>query len=123
MKKLFSIIACALLTLALGFSLVACSTLSGTYSASGLLADKTYEFSGNNVKEITMFKSGSTTVEVNYTYKVGKDDQGNETITFTKVSKNSDGDTTTTETTYSFNRGKDNDGEYIVIDGTTYYKK
>ena len=120
MKKFVSAIAVALLTLALGFSLVACSTLSGTYSGSWRLANKTYKFSGNNVKEIITSKvDTSSRIEVNYTYKIDKDDLGNETITF--VSKNNDG--TTTEYTYPFNRGKDNDGEYIVIGGTTCYKK
>ena len=52
-----------------------------------------------------------------------KDENGKDTITFTKTSESKDGDKTEYNTALSFNKGSDNNGEYIEISGVKYYKK
>ena len=120
MKKVVSVIAIAMLTVMLCMSLTACGALSGTYTASGLLGDSTYTFSGNNCTY--EYKVGGLTYTSKSTYTVGKDENGNKTITFTKVEGN-ENDTTKYDTAYSLNEGKDDKGTYIEIGGVKYYKK
>ena len=80
-----------------------------------------YKFEGN--KATYTWTIGPITYTSVSTYSMGKDEDGKETITFTKTSESKDGDTTRYDTALSFNKGKDNNGEYIEIGGTKYYKK
>ena len=116
MKKFTSIVAVSLLTVMLALTMTACG-LSGTYENGGA----SYKFEGN--KATYTWTIGPITYTSVSTYSMGKDEDGKETITFTKTSESKDGDTTRYDTALSFNKGKDNNGEYIEIGGTKYYKK
>ena len=120
MKKVVSVLAIAMLTVMLCMSLTACGALAGTYTASGLLGDSSYTFSGNNCTY--EWKAGGITYTSKMTYTVGKDENGNKTITFTKV-ESADGDTTKYDTAYSLKEGTEEGKQYIEIGGTKYYKK
>ena len=117
MKKVLSVIAVAMLTVMLCMSLTACGALNGTYGDASGLVGVEYKFSGSNV-EVTYGVVGFTKTTKG-TYKTEKDSDGNNTITFTFE----DSDASKYQGTYSFNTGKDDNGEFIVIGGVTYYKK
>lgn len=111
MKKILSLV----LVLALCFGMVAvlssCAPM-GTYE--GTLG--TYEFKGSKYT----FESVSilnVKVTTEGTFKMGKNDDGVETITLTKNGE-------TDGTTYTFVSGSDSEnGSWIEIGGAKYYKK
>ncbi|MBO4572894.1 MAG: hypothetical protein J5762_03930 [Clostridia bacterium] len=117
MKKILTTVTAMALVAMLALSLAACSGLSGSYASSYC----TYTFSGD--KFTCVYTVGALSYTTEGTYKLGKDDSGNDTITFTKTSESKDGDKTEYNTALSFNKGSDNKGEYIEISGTKYYKK
>lgn len=77
MKKITKVLALVLALSMLCIVFASCgTTLSGTYTKDGLLADTTYKFSGDKVT----LSVGS--VSLNGTYEITKNDDGNQVITF-----------------------------------------
>ena len=117
MKKTLKITAIALSIITLMFVFASCAP-SGTYAAdAGELAGVKYKFSLGKVT-ITLSVLG---FEKDYegTYKMGKNDDGDETITFEFEDK----DASKYNTTSVYKSGKDDTGEFISLNGVKLYKK
>lgn len=114
MKKFVALMLVCLLTVGIALTLTSCG-LSGTYKDS--LGVTTYKFSGSKVT-LTV-KVGPVETSFNGKYSLGKDDDGNKTITFTFEGEGSD----KYSGTVSFGEGKDDNGSYIKIGGVSFYKQ
>ena len=133
MKRILSVVlACALLV---GCVMIFASCgVSGTYEKSILGVSTTYKFSGSKVSVVNEALGDFETV---CSYKIEKDDDGNETLVLTVKEYNYEGDSNTVAgivadlneeleasedgivTKHSFEKG---DG-FIKIDGVKYEKK
>ena len=105
--------------------MVACGTnLSGTFVKEGWNTTE-YKFKGDTVTEIIVDMppglpaSGSVT----YKYKLGTDDNGNQTITFSSPTLHGGIMTLRINYAYFFSQGEDSTGSYIMLDSEKYYKK
>ena len=116
MKKTLRLISLSLVVVMLAAVLVSCGP-SGTYGTDNY----TLKFSGSKVT-VTASTFGLTTT-ASGTFKMGKDDDGNQTITFDFSDENSSTFMSLFNGTRSYNAGKDNNGSYIEIGGARYYKK
>ena len=117
MKKTLKITAIALAIITLMFVFASCAP-SGTYAADAAgVAGVKYKFTPGKVT-ITLNVLG---FEKDYpgTYKMGKNDNGDETITFEFEDK----DASKYNVTSVYKSGKDDNGEFISLDGIKYYKK
>ena len=126
MKKTLRIVSLALVVVMLAAVLVSCGP-SGSYGSS----DYTIKFAGS--KATVTWKGLLSTYTISGSFKMGKDDEGNKTITFKDMKADETdsalGDAAVAvavaafEGEHSYNAGKDNDGSYIEISGARYYKK
>ena len=125
MKKIISAVLVCMLLACMLFSLASCGkTLSGEFKNSkkvgGLTIDvATYNFSGNEfaLNVIGIF-------EIEGTYSIEKNDDGEWEITFAIPEGEENADKAEDYTgTFSFNEGSDDDGKYIEIGGVKYYKQ
>ena len=117
MKKTLKITAVALSVIMLMFVFASCAP-SGTYAAeAGEFAGVKYTFSLGKVT-ITLSVLGFDK-DYEGTYKMGKNDNGDETITFEFEDK----DASKYNTTSVYKSGKDDNGEFISLDGIKFYKK
>ena len=126
MKKTLRLVSIALVVVMLAAVLVSCGP-SGSYGGDGY----TVKFSGSKVT--FTWKGVTDTYTISGSFKMGKDDEGNQTITISDLKSGETssllGDTAVSvaiaafEGTHSYNAGKDNDGSYIELDGARYYKK
>jgi len=132
MKKSIRIIALAMVAVMLCMALVSCGGPSGEYGNE----DVSIKFSGSKYAIIIDEKE-----MVTGKFEMGKDDEGNKTITFTPdeveeedkgIFDMSLGDLlegatklllSQFEGTLSYNEGKDDNGSYIVIGAAKLYKK
>ena len=116
-KNLIRFTCLALVLVMVGAVLASCGGPSGTYGAASGIAGVEYKFSGSKVSVTFGVLGFSKTVDGKYS--MGKDSDGNKTITFTF-----EGDEASNyEGTFSYSSGKDDTGEYIKLGGVTYYKK
>lgn len=117
MKTSVKILALAMAVLMLAAVLVACGGPSGTYG------NDTYslKFSGSKVTVTASLLGISTSAEG--TFKMGKDEDGNKTITFDFSKEGSSNLFEVFNGTRSYNQGKDDGGSYIEISGVKCYKK
>ena len=116
MKKIISAILVCVLLVGSVFALASCGKmLSGKYSdaVTGLTS---YEFKGNKVKVTA--GAGNFAVSLDGTYKIAKNDDGKNEITFTF--ENDDDDKYSG--TFSFSDGEENGKKYIKI-GVVKYNK
>ncbi len=117
MKRILSVVlACALLVGCV--MMFASCGLSGKYEANLALAEVSYEFKGSKVI-VEVDPIIGDDVVLNGSYKLGKDDDGNETITITFE------DTSSEEAkeyggTFSFAKGEENGEKYIKIGMVKY---
>lgn len=126
MKKTVRILAVALVVVMLAAVLVSCGP-SGSYGGDGY----TIKFSGS--KATVTWKGALSTYTISGSFKMGKDDEGNKTITFKDMKADETdsilGDAAVAvavaafEGEHTYNAGKDDDGSYIEIGGARYYKK
>ena len=117
MKKIVSTVLVCVMLLSCVLVLASCAkTLSGEYvnetTVFGVTTTTSYEFEGSNVTIKTSVSGFS--YEYDGEYAIDGD-----TITFTF----GDEDAEKYSGEVSFNEGSDNDGAYIELDGTKYYKK
>ncbi|GEM_PF-553519 len=117
MKKMVRILAVAMVTVLLSLALVSCGGPSGTYGDKSGLAGVQYTFSGSKVTVTAAVLGFEKSFEG--TYKMGKDDEGNKTITFTFESD----DASAYSGTLSYGEGKDDNGSFITLGGVSYYKQ
>ena len=126
MKKSIRIIALAMVTVMLCMALMSCGGPAGEYGSD----DYNLKFSGSNVT--VSWKGLTQSYELTGKFEMGKDDEGNKTITFTmdEVEGSSflgdvayAGAKALFDGTKSYNSGKDDKGAYIEISGARYYKK
>ena len=118
MKTTLRITALALALIAVMFVFASCAPLVGTYAADAAgVAGVKYKFALGKVT-ITLNVLG---FEKNYegTYKMGKNENGDETITFEFEDK----DASSYNTTSVYKSGKDDTGEFISLDGVKLYKQ
>ena len=126
MKKTLRIVSLALVVVMLAAVLVACGP-SGNYGGDTY----TMKFSGSKVT--VTWKGALDTYTISGSFKMGKDEEGNKTITFSdmKAAETSSflGDAAVTvaiaafEGEHTYNAGKDDDGAFVEIGGARYYKK
>lgn len=117
MKKTIRILSLVLVVVMLAATLVACGGPSGTYGTDGY----NMKFSGSKVT-ITASAFGLSAT-ASGTFKMGKDEDGNKTITFDFSNDANSSIMSIFNGTSSYNAGKDNNGSYIEISGVKYYKK
>lgn len=122
-KSIIKVIAFSLVAIMLCCVFASCSNgPSGSYGTDNF----TLTFSGEKV-ELTYGDNKKTTVEG--TFKMGEDENGNQTITIELPEADSLLDITYIgiralfNGTKSYNAGSDNNGDYIEIGGAKYYKK
>lgn len=115
MKKLVRITSLVIISVMMVVLLASCAP-SGKYGDIDGLVGVQYEFKGSKVT--IKIKAAVATLSYEGTFKMGKDDNGNKTITFTF----GDNGASRYEGAHSFVEGKDDTGKYIKIDGITYYK-
>ena len=116
-KNLIRFTCLALVLVMVGVVLASCGGPSGTYGDASGLVGVEYKFSGSKVS-VTFGVVGFTKT-VDGKFSMGKDSDGNKTITFTFEGS----DASKYEGTHSYSSGKDDSGEYIKIDGIALYKK
>ena len=126
MKKTLRIVSLALVVVMLAAVLVSCGP-SGSYGGDTY----TIKFAGSKVT--VTWKGLTDTYTISGSFKMGKDEEGNKTITFSdmKAEETSSflGDAAVAvgvaafEGAHSYNAGKDDSGAYIEISGARYYKK
>lgn len=118
MKKTMKITALAVAVITLLFVFASCAPIVGTYATdTGDLAGVEYKFAlGKVTIKTTIFGFSK---EFEGTYKMGKNDNGDETITF----EFEDEDAKSYNTTSIYKSGKDDNGEFISLDGIKLYKK
>ena len=116
MKKLVRVVSVALLAV-MALALLASCAPSGKYGDASGLAGVEYKFAGSKVT-VTLGVAG---FEKSFkgTFKMGKDDDGNKTITF----KFTDKEASSYTGTFSYGEGKDDNGKYITIGSVKYYKQ
>lgn len=126
MKKSIRIIALAMVAVMLCAVLASCGGPSGTYGSD----DYSLTFKGS--KLVVSYKGLTEQKELTGKFEMGKDDEGNKTITFTMDETEGGGFLgdlgnaavkALFEGTKSFNSGKDDNGAYIEISGVKYYKQ
>ncbi len=126
MKKSIRIIALAMVAIMLCTVLASCGGPSGTYGSD----DYSLTFKGSKV--IVSYKGLTEQKELTGKFEMGKDDNGNNTITFTMDETEGGGflgdiGNATVKAlfdgTKSYDSGKDDNGAYIEISGIKYYKK
>ena len=126
MKKSIRIIALAMVAVMLCMALASCGGPAGEYGSD----DYSLKFSGS--KFVVSYKGLTEQKELTGKFEMGKDDDGNKTITFTMDETEGGGilgDLANAavkalfDGTKSFNSGKDDNGAYIEISGVKYYKK
>lgn len=130
MKKIVSTLLVCVLLVGTLFTLASCgSTISGTYSAEtsvlGVESKVTYAFDGKNVTVSSKVTTALGSVEsptLEGTYEIGKDDDGNKTITFDYSGDEKSEGAADEGVALSFNQGKDDKGKYIEIAGTKLYE-
>lgn len=125
-KTLVKVLALTLVIVMACVLLASCGGPSGEYGSD----DYSLKFSGSNIT--VSWKGFTQSYEMTGKFEMGKDDNGNRTITFTmdevegesflgdagyKIAK------TLFDGTKSYNEGKDDKGNYIEISGARYYKK
>ena len=125
-KTIIKVLALSLVAVMLCTILVSCGGPSGEYGSD----DYSLKFSGSKVT--VSWKGLTQSYEMTGKFEMGKDDNGNATITFTmdEVEGNSFfGDAAYSvakavfDGTKPYNSGKDDGGAYIEIAGVRYYKK
>lgn len=116
-KNLIRFTVLALVLVMAGAVLVSCGGPSGTYGDASGLVGVEYKFSGSKVS--VTFGALGFTKTIDGSFSMGKDSDGNETITFTFEGE----EATKYEGTHSYSSGKDDSGEYIKLDGITLHKK
>ena len=126
MKKLLSIVLAALLLVSSLAMLASCGGPSGKYGSDNY----TLKFSGSKVT--VTWKGLTKSYEMTGKFEMGKDDNGNKTITFTMDEVESDsilGDAAygtakaIFDGTKSYNEGKDDaNGKYVEIGGVKYFE-
>ena len=116
MKKTVRILSVALVVVMLAALLVSCGP-SGTYGTDSY----SIKFSGSKVTITANVLGLSATASG--TFKMGKDENGNKTISFDFSNEESSSLMSLFNGTCSYNAGKDNNGSYIEISGVKYYKK
>ena len=125
-KTIIKIVALSLVAVMMCAVLVSCGGPSGEYGSD----DYTLKFSGSKVT--VSWKGFTQSYELTGTFEIGKDDEGNNVITFVmdEVEGNSilgDGAYAASKAifdgTKSYNSGSDDGGKYIEISGIRYYKK
>ncbi len=127
MKKIVSALLAFALVIGMVLSLASCNMLSGTYSTTipivGTEIDLTFKGNKVTVKSSTSILGAADVVtEDEATYKIGKNDEGKTTITFT-YAEGEDGNDTV-KGTQSFEKGTDENGDsYIKIGGVKFTKK
>ena len=130
MKKIISTVLVCVLLVSTLFVLASCGkTISGTYSAKqelfGTEYEVTYEFDGKNVTVTSKASNTFGSIEspaLEGTYEIGKDDDGNKTITFDYSGEDDAKGAAEEGVELSFNQGKDDKGKYIEISGTKFYE-
>lgn len=125
-KSIVRILALSLVAVMMCLALVSCGGPSGEYGSD----DYTLKFSGSKVT--VSWKGLTQSYEMTGKVEMGKDDDGNKTITFTMDEVEGDsifgdaayaGAKALFDGTKSYNSGKDDSGNYIEIGGVRYYKK
>ena len=125
-KTIIRIVALSLVAVMMCVLLASCGGPSGEYGSD----DYTLKFSGSKIT--VTWKGLTKTNEMTGKFEMGKDDEGNKTITFTMDESESGsilGDLGNAavkalfDGTKSYNSGKDDNGNYIEISGARYYKK
>ena len=125
-KTIIKIVALALVAVVMCAVLVSCGGPSGEYGSD----DYSLKFSGSKIT--VSWKGLTQSYEMTGKFEMGKNDNGDKTITFTmdEVEGNSFlGDVAYSaakalfDGTKSYNSGKDDKGAYIEISGARYYKK
>lgn len=126
MKKTLKIVSLALVVVMLAALLVSCGP-SGSFGGDGY----TVKFSGSKVT--VTWKGALSTYTISGSFKMGKDEEGNKTITFSDLKADDTdsllGDAAVAvavaafEGEHTYNAGKDDNGSYIELDGARYYKK
>ena len=127
MKTALRVVSPTLVAVFMLAMLASCGGPSGEYGSE----DYTLKFSGSKIT--VTWKGLTETKEMTGKFEMGKDDDGNKTITFTMDEVESDsilGDLSYNtvkaifDGTKSYNEGKDDkNGAYIEIGGARYYKK
>lgn len=127
MKKTFiKIMTLTLVAVMVCTMLVSCGGPSGEYGSD----DYTIKFSGSKIT--VSWKGLTQSYEMTGKFEIGKDDDGNKTITFTMDEVEGEsilgdiayaGAKKIFDGTKSYNKGKDDDGNYIEIGGIKFYKK
>ena len=128
MKTMIKVMSVSLAVLMLAMMLVACDTLSGSYSrtyeSEGFLGwgkgsyTETYEFSGKKVTKTVDATIGSETKSTTTTGTYELTDDGKIVITWDKDVETSEGQASSSKSTYTFDKGDD----FILIDGDKYTK-
>lgn len=125
-KSIIKVLALALVAVMMCAVLVSCGGPSGEYGSD----DYTLKFSGSKVT--VSWKGLTQSYEMTGKFEMGKDDEGNRTITFTMDEVEGDsflGDAAYKtakaifDGTKSYNEGSDDNGKYIEISKIKYYKK
>ncbi len=125
MKKFTKVIAITLVLATLVCVFASCGGPSGTYGSDNY----SLKFSGSKVT--VSWKGLTKSYEMTGKFEMGKDDNGNKTITFTMDEVETDsllGDAAYAtakalfDGTKSYNAGKDDKGKYIEIGGAKYYE-
>ena len=125
-NTIIKVVALALVAVMACVLLVSCGGPSGEYGSD----DYTLKFSGSKVT--VSWKGLTQSYEMTGKFEMGKDDEGNKTITFTMDEGEGEsllgdiaykGAKALFDGTKSFNSGKDDKGSYIEISAIRYYKK
>ena len=116
-KNLIRFTALALVVVMAVAVLASCGGPSGTYGDTSGIGGVEYTFKGSKVT-IKVVIAGFAK-EFNGSYKMGKDDDGNKTITMTFEGR----DASSYSGTHTYAEGKDDTGAYISLDGVKLYKK
>ena len=125
-KTIMKIVALSLVAVMMCVLLASCGGPSGEYGSD----DYTLKFSGSKVT--VSWKGFTQSYEMKGKFEMGKDDEGNKTITFTM--EETEGESMLGDAAYagakaifdgtkSYNAGSDDDGKYIEIGGLRFYKK
>ena len=125
-KTIIRIVAVALVAVMMCAVLVSCGGPSGEYGSD----DYSLTFKGSKVT--VSYKGLTEQKNLTGTFEMGKDEEGNKTITFTMDETEGGGwlgdlgnaaVKALFDGTKSYNSGKDDNGSYIEISGARYYKK
>ena len=118
MKKTARMLSLVLVVVMLGAILVSCSGKpSGTYGTD------TYKLNFSDSKVTIATTIGSFSTSITGKFEMGKDGQGNKTITFDFSDDGNNALLSLFNGTCSYNQGKDDNGRFIEIEGVRYYKQ